>query len=693
MAQVQITVMLASTSGRKNPNTPKAQMSGKWPAGTVMLDNPITSFVIPRVKAECSFNQAMTNITFGPPEEADMIDSKTKQTFQTGQVPVMKAKQLIGYVWLELSYQIVLHTQMWKLWAAEEKKLKRKTMKEKAATLCQNSSAVVTQYTLARLMAVDELVAWRHETSEAGKERVAPAGAKFLKADPIRVENRVFFKSEWNVDPKGRELFYPPEDLEDWFDREVQGLKEAFHEMIKKEALKLVTKLDEYSEHHFDARAKLPERWHKGQLPTPYFWSAQLWNWLTKGNSMWEMPMDFLFCVLKEEPSVENYGEFLNQDSCHATHRTSEKSDPANVFNTLEAQLVLQGFVWRHHKALTNEPWNVTDTIRWQSLSRVTPKNMKKYKSGWEWIVSQIALGKSIRLVLKEAGPWWAKKKLADKHNQAQNNQGGVANENIQQAASDPADMNMEEDDHPVPSKLSHQNVEEPQSTMDQTSQQTDIDMENTTPPPPPPPPPPLPPQEDEGDGHINDQDVDLDVHMTVKDDILKEGKTVDQLCECLWSEFLRHRSIDRYENQMKTHLLSHYVVQVEVYTNSLRQWNIRNGAPPHEAYKTFLEEMHPPSSSTTPVVHKPLLLLLPSGRDFNMSAEHKAALEYFKEFLQHRSVDEYQAQLEAHYSSDYDAVIMVHIESLRALEGRQDSTPDAVFHIFIHALTAVATR
>lgn len=225
--------MLASTSGRKKPDAPIAQTSGKRPAGTVMLDKPVTSFVIPTVKAECSFDQALTDITFGPPEEADMIDGETKETFQTGRVPVMQAKQLIGYVplplryrqvWLELSYQIVLHTQMWNLWAAEEKKLKRKTMKDKAAILRQNSGAVVTQYTLARLMAVDELVSWQHETSEAGKERVSTliewkirwyrdwfdynyaqvsataTGAKFLKADPIRVENRAFF-GELNSSP------------------------------------------------------------------------------------------------------------------------------------------------------------------------------------------------------------------------------------------------------------------------------------------------------------------------------------------------------------------------------------------------------------------------------------------------------------------------------------------------------------
>lgn len=37
---------------------------------------------------------------------------------------------------------------------------------------------------------------------------------------------------------------------------------------------------------------------------------------------------------------------------------------------------------------------------------------------------------------------------------------------------SDPADVDMEEDDRAVPSEPSHQNLEQPQNTADQTSQQ-----------------------------------------------------------------------------------------------------------------------------------------------------------------------------------------------------------------------------
>jgi hypothetical protein len=84
--------------------------------------------------------------------------------------------------------------------------------------------------------------------------------------------------------------------------------------------------------------------------------------------------------------------------------------DPKNVFNTLEARLVLEGYIRRHKEDEVGKPWDEKDVILWQSLSRVT---VKKYKCVWEWIISQIILGKKVPDALKEAGLWWRKKKIA----------------------------------------------------------------------------------------------------------------------------------------------------------------------------------------------------------------------------------------------------------------------------------------
>jgi hypothetical protein len=162
-------------------------------------------------------------VTFRPPEETEVFDLETQEVFQTCRIPVFQHKKLRGYVplplryqrvWLELCYCIVLYTQMWRLWAKEEQNATRKTRKEKAAILRQNSGALVAQHRLARLLAVDELVSWSHDTTTSGQERVrvldewkirwsrdwfnttydriSRSDYKFLNADPIRPENRQF---------------------------------------------------------------------------------------------------------------------------------------------------------------------------------------------------------------------------------------------------------------------------------------------------------------------------------------------------------------------------------------------------------------------------------------------------------------------------------------------------------------------
>jgi hypothetical protein len=103
---------------------------------------------------------------------------------------------------------------MWGLWAKEEQNATRKMRKEKAVILCQDSSALVVQHRLARLLAMDKLVSWLHNTSTSGQERVrvldewkihwshnlftttynriSCSEYKFLNADPIRPENWQF---------------------------------------------------------------------------------------------------------------------------------------------------------------------------------------------------------------------------------------------------------------------------------------------------------------------------------------------------------------------------------------------------------------------------------------------------------------------------------------------------------------------
>lgn len=188
------------------------------------LTKPITTFKIPTVNAECVIDESATAVKYLPPEQVDIVDSDTSQIFHTCQVPVMKNGRLRGYMplpmryrqtWLELSYCIILHTQMWRLWTKEEAKARKRSIKNKAAALRQNSGACVAQHMLARLMAAEELVSLSHDPSIPGVERVrildewkirwyrdwfntthdkaAEEGAKFLEADPIEDGNRGFF--------------------------------------------------------------------------------------------------------------------------------------------------------------------------------------------------------------------------------------------------------------------------------------------------------------------------------------------------------------------------------------------------------------------------------------------------------------------------------------------------------------------
>lgn len=163
-------------------------------------------------------------MTFGIPEVIEVVHPETQETYNTCRIAVTINKVLAGYIplpmryretWLELSYNIILYNQMWRLWADEEEHAKRKIMKQKFVTLRQNTGAVAAQHTLARLLAIEELLTLSPEASDPGKEsvrildewrirwycdwfnstynQVVSSGAKFLNADPIHPTNRAFF--------------------------------------------------------------------------------------------------------------------------------------------------------------------------------------------------------------------------------------------------------------------------------------------------------------------------------------------------------------------------------------------------------------------------------------------------------------------------------------------------------------------
>ncbi|KAG2335984.1 hypothetical protein BDR05DRAFT_953682, partial [Suillus weaverae] len=521
------------------------ETSENRPAGTVLLEDPIASFSIPTVNAECVIDETADVPKYRPPEQIDVVHPLTKELFKTCRVPIIQAKRLVGYiplplryqqVWLELSYCIVLYTQMWRLWTMEEENSTRKARKEKTAILRQNCGALVAQHTLARLLAVDELLLLSHSEEKPGEERirildewkirwsrdwfnttydkVATTGAKFLAADPVNVEG------DWNIDDGGKSLLSPPEDLEEWFDGEIEGLDDTFEETLKHDALAALKKPDYYTQTHHDDRAKLPARWHEGHKPAPFFWSIKQWNWIAEGadfapcycfslltalhlagHSVWTRPVDLLFFVLTEDPLYTQFQQFLQDLNSllnmvldkpkfeqarviakqlwrgemtwrefvdaimtdhlsrlrNATSETSERPDPANDFYTLEARLVLEGYVRRHEADKDKKPWDKNDVILWQALSRVATR---RYKSAWEWIVSQIVLGKKVSDVLTQAGPWWDKRRAAMKKAQAQNVQEEQADGDEQQASSDQADVNIPEADNAEGSGSSQEQAE-----------------------------------------------------------------------------------------------------------------------------------------------------------------------------------------------------------------------------------------
>ncbi|KAG2121491.1 hypothetical protein DEU56DRAFT_760669 [Suillus clintonianus] len=476
---------------------PIPQTGGKCPAGTVLLQDPILEFSIPTVRAECVFDLRAGRYTYGPPEEVDMVDYETQEVYQIYRVPVLKDRNVEGYiplpmryhaVWMELSYTIVLHTNMWRLWAGEQKKAK-KNKKEQAASLRQTTGTMVAQHMYARLLAVDELLEWpgngngRISVLDEWKirftrdwfnttyDKVSEDGDKYLKADPIRVENKTLFEEGWELDEQSKELLSPPEDLQDWFEGEVKGLDKAFQKTLKKQAYDLLNEPDNYYQAQFDDRARLPSRWHEGHEPAPYFWSKSQWDWLAKGNNFRQQPIDLLMYCLKEDqgctkfhqfaqvlkslvsivipepswPGILNIanklwmGEMLWREFVDdfidnhldagnvTTFKLSEDPAPTNPFNTLEARLVLEGYV-RRQNLKTDLPWDALDGVLWRSLTRLS-SGMKNQKV-WEDVVMKIVAGKPVAKVLSRVT-----RRISE-------------NENLQNAGDDTADVDNQPHDH-----------------------------------------------------------------------------------------------------------------------------------------------------------------------------------------------------------------------------------------------------
>ncbi|KAG2028426.1 hypothetical protein BDR03DRAFT_988461, partial [Suillus americanus] len=226
-----------------------------------------------------------------------------------------------------------------------------------------------------------------------------------------------------------------------------------FNDVLKPQALAALKGNYDYYQTQYHDKAKLPARWHEGLEPRPHFWSVKHWNWAAKGNDIRAKPMDFLFHVLNEGPDYTAIKEFMqdlnallnivaaepDRDAVsnianqlwfgqmtwrefakdmmrnhlrlpNAASTSLEQQDPTNVFDTLEARLVLEGYV-RRHDLNPGMAWDLNDRVLWTTLRRAADE---KYGPAWSWIVSQISLGQRVAEVLKAAGPWWRNRDASD---------------------------------------------------------------------------------------------------------------------------------------------------------------------------------------------------------------------------------------------------------------------------------------
>ncbi|KAG2354487.1 hypothetical protein BDR07DRAFT_1382224 [Suillus spraguei] len=643
------------------------------PAGS-----PIASFAIPSVNAECDFQPTDREFRFLPPEDVDVIEANTQHRTQTCRVPVMEGETMVGYIplplryraaWLHLSYTIVADTQTWSLWAAEEEAAKKKTSKEYAIFMRQNSGAGVAQDMLARLLVVDELVAWAYDASHGGKasvrvldewkirwsrdwfnisyEQAFATGGKFLQADPINLGNTALFEENWALDREERALLFPPNDLDDWFDGEIEGFEELFKKTFKRQSIAALKKPDQFTMRQYDDKAVLPARWHEGQKPAPHFWSPFC-------NDLRGKPMEFLYCVLTQNPPYARFEQFLqdmntlvnivgksqlerHQGACATALDGRDDLEgiyAANVFDTFEARLLLEGYVRRHDELGDNQPWNVRDDILWQGLLRVT---VKKYGDGWDWVISQIICGKNVPDVLKSAGRWWAAR------------EGSL------------------EEDQSIPERRSYEPQQQESSDEDM---QVDKDAEGSV------------SAGEDAEPKDAAHQTNEDAGPAAPDSGMRLGDNVDG------------SGLSAPDNGMQEDENIHGSGPGISIDGNFDRSEDREEVNTSEAQSSMLPAAGLPAPSLAPpltAAHFPPQTL---SNATEVRQAQQVAMDRFEEYLNHRDVNKYEDDLNACYSSEYAAIIKEHTDGLRAsIEANQVPGPYAAVHNFVNNCKAIAKR
>ncbi|KAG1785197.1 uncharacterized protein HD556DRAFT_1450948 [Suillus plorans] len=253
---------------------------------------------------------------------------------------------------------------------------------------------------LSRLLAVEELVSLSYNV-EPGEERVN-------------------ILNEWKV-----------QMLRDWFYvTHSEAIADGPEFMcadpvstIKPQALQELSKPSQFFKTQYQEGTILPERWHEGHEPRPFFWSNKQWDWFCEGNDYWRTPIDLLRYVLVTEPAYLEVDQFLGDlrslsriifqnpdlEGIEAAARhlwlrkmiwrefveklrvylglteaqtvTSEKKDDQNPFNTLEFLLIFEGYM--HREKTNSEGQRAEDSILWQSLNQISTQ---EHRPVWEWV-------------------------------------------------------------------------------------------------------------------------------------------------------------------------------------------------------------------------------------------------------------------------------------------------------------------
>ncbi|KAG2060954.1 hypothetical protein BDR06DRAFT_1048996 [Suillus hirtellus] len=437
----------------------KGATTARLNSAAVPLRQPLTSFAIPLVHAEIVMDDSLKNnnnkITYKEPQKTKVIWVKNRESYKMCRVPVFEGGKKRGFVplplryrdvWLELSYNIVLCTNIWELWLEEGKKKLKGKKASMVATCRKNTGSMLVQHMLTRWLVVEQLLKldylmepgkesvplldeWKihmcHDWWNKGYNEAFAEGHKFLSVDPVTAANKAFFKKGWDIDEKGKESLLSPPDSAVWINGHVEGIHKIFAQVIMPQALNELKKPGAFHEtRHFEVQ----------------------WEWYSEGHNFSDTPIAFFNFVLRKEPSYANVKEFehdiksianiiftnserngcediqeivgrlwlskmtwrefvdylrqkwhLNDDSC----KPWEKKDEKNPFNSLEAQLIFQGFVRRGSE---KRDWNPKDQILWESLLRMSPK---EYEPVWKRVVKMILEEKSsVGDVLKDVGNW-----------------------------------------------------------------------------------------------------------------------------------------------------------------------------------------------------------------------------------------------------------------------------------------------